>query len=203
MQRDFLKTLIHWKSHPLRMPLIVRGARQVGKTYAVEAFGNKEFKKLITINFEAFPQYDSCFETMDPHAIIRAIELLSRQKIVPGEALLFFDEIQQCPKALQSLRYFKELLPELHVIAAGSLLEFAMQEEQFSFPVGRVQFARLYPLSFGEFLDASSEGELRKELASVHANAPPSEALHQRLFCDRRHAKRSLKLFENAIVSRG
>ena len=84
---------------------------------------------------------------MEPRSIINQIELISQQKIIPGKTLLFFDEIQQCPKAIQSLRYFKEKMSELHLIAAGSLLELAIRDEDFSFPVGRVQFAKLYPLS--------------------------------------------------------
>lgn len=163
------------------MPLIVRGARQVGKTYVIEAFGKEEFRTLLMINFEAAPQFCRCFESMDVRTILREIELVSNQKMVLGETLLFLDEIQQCPKALQSLRYFKETLPALHVIAAGSLLEFSMQEERFSFPVGRVQFARLYPLSFEEFLDALGEHRLRQELSLFHIHAPPSAALHAHL----------------------
>lgn len=131
MQRTLKKSLIHWKNHPLRTPLIIRGARQVGKTFLVQSFGKEEFKNLVTINFEANSNYQACFEVMDPHLIINQIELLSRQKITPGETLLFLDEIQQCPKALQSLRYFKEKLPTLHLIAAGSLLEFAIRDEDF------------------------------------------------------------------------
>lgn len=181
MQRDLQKTLTRWKNHPLRTPLIIRGARQVGKTYVVSAFGKEEFKSFLSINFEQSPHYTPCFETMEPKDILRSIELLSKQKITPGETLLFLDEVQQCPKALQALRYFKEMLPELHVIAAGSLLEFAMREETFSFPVGRVQFAKLYPLSFGEFLDALGDQELRKEFPSFHIEKPPSEAIHLHL----------------------
>jgi hypothetical protein len=181
MKRDLHTTLSRWKKHPLRMPLIIRGARQVGKTYAIQSFAKEAFSSVMVINFEAAPNYVPCFESMDPAAIVRSIELISRQKIVPGETLLFLDEIQQCPRALQSLRYFKENSPELHVIAAGSLLEFAMEEESFSFPVGRVQFARLYPLSFLEFLDAIGDGALREELASFRIDKPPGLAIHQQL----------------------
>jgi len=181
MRRNLIQTLVRWKSHPLRMPLIIRGARQVGKTWVVQEFGKKEFKSFININFETSPNYQACFETMDPRAIIRAIEWISQQKVVAGETLLFLDEIQQCPLALQSLRYFKEEWPELHVIAAGSLLEFAMEEESFSFPVGRVQFARLYPLSFGEFLDARGDGALKEDLGRFTIETPPPAAVHQYL----------------------
>jgi len=163
------------------MPLVVRGARQVGKTYIIEVFGNEEFKSLVTINFEETPIYERCFEPLDPIAILSQIELISQKKIIPGETLLFLDEIQRCPKALTSLRYFKEKAPELHVIAAGSLLEFAIQDEEFSFPVGRVQFAKLYPLSFEEFLEATGSDALRSALATFDLANPPPPAIHEHL----------------------
>lgn len=181
MQRTFKKTLVHWKNHPLRLPLIVRGARQVGKTFTIQSFGEEEFEKVITINFESSPKFQNCFETLEPKSIINQIELLLQEKITPGKTLLFFDEIQQCPRALQSLRYFKEQLPDLHIISAGSLLEFAIQDEQFSFPVGRVQFARLYPLSFEEYLEALGDKMLKESLSSFSCETPPPKALHEHL----------------------
>src|SRR6202166_736468 len=161
MERFFKKSLCKWKNSPIRVPLIVRGARQVGKTFTIETFGREEFKNCVTINFEFSSVFRQCFETFDPRSILNQIELLTSQKITPGETLLFLDEIQQCPKALQSLRYFKEQLPDLHLIAAGSLLEFQIHDENFSFPVGRVQFAKLYPLSFEEFLIGLGHGSLQ------------------------------------------
>jgi hypothetical protein len=181
MLRFFRKTLNEWKNHPLRLPLIVRGARQVGKTFTVQAFGEEEFTNIVNVNFEAEPNYVSCFETMDPVSIIRQIELISKQLIVPGKTLLFLDEIQQHPNALKSLRYFKELMPDLHVIAAGSLLEFVMQDDKFSFPVGRVQFARLYPLSFEEYLIARGDENLKEALYSFDLTNPPPSSIHEHL----------------------
>lgn len=181
MKRNITKTLINWKKHPLRTPLIIRGARQVGKTYVIESFGKEEFQNSLTINFESSPQYFLCFETMDPVAIVSQIELISKRKIIPGKTLLFLDEIQQCPRALQSLRYFKEKLPELHVIAAGSLLEFAINDDNFSFPVGRVQFAKLFPLSFEEYLEASGDASLKEALYSFTIDSPPTSAIHNHL----------------------
>jgi predicted AAA+ superfamily ATPase len=181
MQRLFKKTLLKWKNSPTRLPLIVRGARQVGKTFIIEDFGKEEFKNCVNINFEFSPIYKQCFETFEPKSILSQIELLTRQKIVPGETLLFLDEIQQCPKALQSLRYFKEQLPELHVIAAGSLLEFAIRDEDFSYPVGRVQFAKLFPLSFEEFLISLGESSLQSALDSFDIANPPPPAIHTHL----------------------
>jgi uncharacterized protein len=181
MQRFFKESLLRWKDSPLRVPLIVRGARQVGKTFIVETFGREEFNNCVTINFESSSLYEQCFETFDPRSIISQLELLTKQKITPGHTLLFLDEIQQCPKALQSLRYFKEQMPQLHLIAAGSLLEFAIHDESFSFPVGRVQFARLYPLSFEEFLVGLGDTQLQKELAVFDLAGPPPPAIHAHL----------------------
>jgi predicted AAA+ superfamily ATPase len=181
MQRFFRKTLCKWKNSPIRIPLIVRGARQVGKTFIIETFGREEFKTFVAINFESSSVYKQCFETLDPFSILNQLELLTRQKITPGETLLFLDEIQQCPKALQSLRYFKEQLPDLHLIAAGSLLEFTIRDEDFSYPVGRVQFAKLYPLSFEEFLIGLGESPLQAALASFGITNPPPPAIHSQL----------------------
>ena len=181
MKRNFTKILLNWKEKTSRTPLIVRGARQVGKTYTIQDFGKKEFKSFLTINFESSQIFHPCFETMDPVSIISQIELISKQKIVSKETLLFLDEIQQCPKALQSLRYFKEKMPDLHVIAAGSLLEFAIHNDNFSFPVGRVQFARLFPFSFEEYLDACGDTELKKQLYSYDCYFLPPISIHQYL----------------------
>jgi predicted AAA+ superfamily ATPase len=176
MKRDFEKTLLSWKENSMRTPLIVRGARQVGKTYAIQQFGQAHFDQVISINFEASPEFHKCFETMNPQEILAQIELLSQKKIAPQKTLLFLDEIQNCPNAIQSLRYFKENRPDLHVIGAGSLLEFSLQN--LSFPVGRVQFGRMFPLSFGEYLDGLGDQELRKSLEKCTLETPPSAAVH-------------------------
>jgi uncharacterized protein len=181
MKRDFKQILMKWKDNPSRVPLIVRGARQVGKTFIIQAFGDEEFESSLTVNFEASPAYKACFETLDPISILSQIEVISGRRIIPGKTLLFLDEIQQCSKALISLRYFKEKMPDLHVIAAGSLLEFALYDENFSFPVGRVQFARLYPLSFEEYLDAKDDHALREQLYSYDFHSLPPMAIHEHL----------------------
>lgn len=178
MQRNFRAFLTRWKNHSLRMPLIVRGARQVGKTYLIQSFGEKEFDNVVAINFELSPKFQTPFDSMEPHTILSQLEIISRQRIIPGKTLLFLDEIQQCPNALQSLRYFKEQLPDLHLIAAGSLLEFAIKDEEFSFPVGRVQFARMYPLSFEEFLVARGDIQLQEKLSEFNEKSPPPPAIH-------------------------
>lgn len=161
MHRAAESQLKSWKTDKFRLPLIVRGARQVGKSYLIQTFGNANFKQCITINFELQLQYRQCFEgELTPQKIISQIELLSNQRCIPGETLLFLDEVQECPRAILSLRYFKEQLPELHVIAAGSLLEFTLADAEFRFPVGRVGFLHLKPLSFREFLQALGEEAL-------------------------------------------
>ncbi len=181
MDRHIEKELIIWKSKAERLPLILRGARQVGKSYVVEKFGKENFKKTITINLELRQEFLECFNSLDPNDIIREIEGLTREEITPGETLLFIDEIQISPRAITSLRYFKEMMPDLHVIAAGSLLEFALQEESFSFPVGRVQFMYLKPLSFEEYLQAFGYHKLLLRLSEVSLDDPPSKPMHEQL----------------------
>jgi predicted AAA+ superfamily ATPase len=144
-----------WRRNPVRKPLLLRGARQVGKTYAVRNLG-VSFAQFIEINFEQQPKVASVFEQdLDAHRIIRDLEILFKKPIVPGKSLLFFDEIQAAPKAITALRYFYEQIPGLHVIAAGSLLEF--QLELTGLPVGRIQSLFMYPVSFLEFLAARGE----------------------------------------------
>src|SRR3989344_1038717 len=159
MKRDLLKELLGWKGGSIRKPLILRGARQVGKSWLVRELG-QYFDHFIEINFEKDFRAKSIF-TPDIHmpTMIERIAIFARQKIVPGKTLLFLDEIQECENALLTLRYFKEEFPELHVVAAGSLLDFVI--EKLGMPVGRVQYMYLYPLSFGEFLTASGRRELR------------------------------------------
>lgn len=164
MQRKVIEKLIQWKANVRRKPLLVRGARQVGKTYTITEFGQIHFNGNIhAFNFEKNPEIHSIFEqNLDSNRIIAELELVVNKKIVPGKDLLFFDEIQECPKAIMALRYFYEENPELHVIAAGSLLEFALKD--ISFPVGRLQMLYMYPMSFEEFLIASSKDLLAKKI---------------------------------------
>jgi len=156
MYRSLEHELNQWKTASQRYPLLLRGARQVGKTYLIEHFG-QSFESFEMVNFEAQPEAIACFESVKPVEIIQKLELLTKRPIRPKKTLLFLDEIQLCPKAIVALRYFKETLPELHVIGAGSLLEFALFKGQFSFPVGRIQFIYLNPLSFQEFMLAMGE----------------------------------------------
>ncbi|HQB99026.1 MAG: hypothetical protein BWX96_03291 [Bacteroidetes bacterium ADurb.Bin145] len=178
MDRVISSHLHSWKkSH--RSPLLIRGARQVGKSYSVEQFGKKEFENCIVLNFDFDPGYKSIFLTKDPNSIISQLELLFRQTITT-DTLIFLDEIQECPDAIMSLRYFKELRPDIFVIGAGSLLEFAFTPDM-RMPVGRVQFLNMFPLTFSEFMGALGEEKLIFHLNTVHISDIIPPAVHERL----------------------
>lgn len=163
MYRDLYAELIQWKEHERRKPLLLRGARQVGKSWLVRQLG-LQFDYFIELNFEIKKQYKEIFGAgLDIETILERIRFFTGIPIIPGKTLLFLDEIQACEPALESLRYFKENLSELHVIAAGSLLDFAL--EKIGVPVGRLQFLYLHPLSFGEFLTATGRTDLRNYIA--------------------------------------
>ena len=176
--------LEQWAKKPdtLRSPLIIRGARQVGKTYLVEKIGKNCFEQILTVNFEQLPKAVSCFGNLDPVEIIKNLQMLLGQAITPGKTLLFLDEIQVCPESILALRYFKEKMPNLAVIAAGSLLEFTLNDESFRMPVGRVEFLYLYPLSFKEFLLALGEQPLAEWIESFSLSVDNSipEAIHDK-----------------------
>lgn len=181
MRRDFYKELEGWKDSDIRKPLLVRGARQTGKTFVVKELGRYEFANFIELNFERNPEYSEIFSSRIPFEIIERISLYTGKKVVPGKTLVFMDEIQDCPEAIISLRYFYEEMPGLHVIGAGSLLEFALHSENFRMPVGRVQYMYLYPMSFGEFLDAMGEPVLREHLYEFKNLKKLPVALHEKL----------------------
>ncbi len=165
MQRDLMQKLIQWKDDPLRTPMIIRGARQVGKSWLVNAFA-EQFEHYIELNFDL--DSDACnlfVGRLDVDSILEKIRFYTGKKIELGKTLLFLDEIQECPEALKMLRYFKEKCPELHVIAAGSLLDFLLKK--MGVPVGRVQFLYCYPLSFSEFLTVSGREDLRKYIGEA------------------------------------
>lgn len=168
MQRALEYTLIEWKTLNARSPLLIRGARQVGKTFLIKKFGQENFSSFININFDLEPQYKQCFETLQPVEINNLITTISRQPIVPGKSLLFLDEVQECPNAIMALRYYKELMPDLHVIAAGSLLEFVLNDESFRMPVGRVHSLYLKPMTFNEFLQALGYKNLLDQLTAAN-----------------------------------
>ena len=154
MRRLIDEQLADWRTSVNRKPLVVRGARQVGKTYSVTSFGHESFDNLCVVNFERNPDLCRLFQQdLDPRRIVKQLEVIQDTRITGGTTLLFFDEIQACPKAIQSLKYFAEEMPQLHVAAAGSLLEFALGD--ISFPVGQVQLLEMQPMTFVEFLWAT------------------------------------------------
>jgi predicted AAA+ superfamily ATPase len=177
MQRMLEYTLIDWKDSLSRSPLLIRGARQVGKTFLINKFAKENFASVVTLNFDLQPEYKQCFETLQPIEINNLITVISRQAIIPGETLLFLDEIQECPNAIMALRYYKELMPELHVIAAGSLLEFVLKYESFSMPVGRVHSLYLKPMTFNEFLLASGYQDLLEQVANAKVSTQFNPAI--------------------------
>ena len=154
MKRKLLENLVEWKNRKAHKPLILEGARQVGKTWLMQEFGNTQYKKVAYINFDRNLKMRETFETdLDTKRLITAIGLDAEFKITPEDTLIIFDEIQECPRAITSLKYFNEDAPEYDIIAAGSLLGVA-HHTGTGFPVGKVEFLRLYPLSYTEFLDA-------------------------------------------------
>lgn len=160
MKRDIIDKLLKWKNSNRRKPLILTGVRQCGKTYALKEFGDNYFDDVCYINFEESSQLAAVFEyDFDVNRIIKEIELYAAHKITVGKTLLIFDEIQECPKAITSLKYFCENLKELHLVCAGSLLGVALKQENISFPVGKVNRMQMYPMSFREFLMALNHEE--------------------------------------------
>lgn len=181
MKRDIEKELFSWKNQKERYPLIIRGARQVGKSYLVESFAKDNFQNSVVVNFEFQPQLKECFKSLAPLEIINRLQLVLGVRIDKENTLLFLDEIQECPEAIVSLRYFKEKMPDLPVIGAGSLLEFAIRSTDFKMPVGRIHFLYLEPLSFSEFLDASGNQRLRQYVSSLTLSESIEDVIHQKL----------------------
>lgn len=162
MERSVMQDLIRWKNKSRRKPLMLLGVRQCGKTYIAKSFGEEQFEQVAYFNFEGNDALSSVFEyNLDVRRIVRELEIIaSGSKIIPGKTLLILDEIQSSPKAITSLKYFCEDMPELHVLAAGSLLGVALKRNELSFPVGKVDRINMYPLSFREFVLANGDGKL-------------------------------------------
>ncbi|MDD5673117.1 MAG: AAA family ATPase [Chitinivibrionales bacterium] len=176
MERLLDSSLLEWTKKPKRKPLVLRGARQTGKTYAVRRLGER-FSSFVEINFEQEPRFIKLFaDDLKIDAIVQNISALQRVTITPGETLLFFDEIQLCPRAVVALRYFYENLPGLHVIAAGSLLEFEL--EHLPIPVGRLEFIFVRPFTFLEFCCASGYTLLGEQITAAAPDAPLASPLH-------------------------
>ena len=169
MKRLIEEKLLAWKDSARRKPLIVRGARQVGKTYSIEKLGRDHFDELVSVDLERNRDWHRIFSgNLAAQKILSELEIVVNKRITPGKTLLFLDEIQSCPRAIMALRYLYEESPDLHVVAAGSLLEFAMSD--ISFPVGRAQYLEMYPVNFAEYLWA-----VGKERAAEVVLAEPQE----------------------------
>ena len=180
MIRNAFEKLVAWKNDPDRKPLILKGARQVGKTWLMEEFGKKEYNSYVYFNFDEEDELKSIFAAnKNPQRIVELLGLLKGQKIIPDETLIIFDEIQECSDALNALKYFREKANEYHVIAAGSLLGTLLAKPK-SFPVGQVNLIDLYPLSFDEFLAAVDE-PLYSYFGQIKKGQPIEEIFHTRL----------------------
>ena len=181
MKRIAYQDLLKWKENNHRKPLLVQGARQVGKTFLINEFGKNEYKKHYYLNFEQDKNLATLFDSsLHPHRIVDDIGLYIGEKIEPESCLLFFDEIQIAPGVLTSLKYFQEEAPEYHVIAAGSLLGVSVGTDH-SFPVGKVNFLSLFPMSFTEYLIAAGEELFVEKLNSMEDMLPFQEAIHEKM----------------------
>ena len=180
MYRKIMEYLKNWKQSPHRKPLILQGARQVGKTYAILAFGREHYENVAYFNFETNPKLNETFsEDISPDYLIPILSHIAGQTIVREKTLIVFDEVQLCERALTSLKYFCENAPDYHIIVAGSLLGVAVNRQQFSFPVGKVDIKTLYPMDLEEFLLALGEGELVQQIRTCFASqSPMPAALH-------------------------
>lgn len=180
MKRFVSGFLDEWLVAPTRKPLVLRGARQVGKTWLARDLAKRHSFQLIELNLERFPEYAEHFRANDPRRAVSDLEADLGTTIDPKHSLLFLDEIQATPQLLAFLRWFYEEMPEMPVIAAGSLLEFALRDHDFSMPVGRTAYCHIEPVSFYEFLDASGNGKLRSALANAAESGELSARLHER-----------------------
>ncbi len=193
MRRKITEQLCAWKASSARKPLILQGARQVGKTYSVLAFAREAFGTVVHIDFSAQSGYAGIFERdITPEALLPQIEAIEKIDIDPSDTLIFFDEIQACPRALTSLKYFYERAPEYFIIAAGSLLGVALGRKEWSYPVGKVDALAMHPLDFEEYLWAMGEMRLAKLIIEAYRTDEPL-SLHDR----------ALELYRNYLLVGG
>lgn len=180
MKRNAILKLVQWKNSPERKPMVLRGARQVGKTWLMKEFGQNYYDNYVYFNFDEEDELKSIFETnKNPNRIIELLSMISDEKIEPEKTLIIFDEIQECPEALNTLKYFKEKANEYHVITAGSLLGILLAKPK-SYPVGMVNLLDIYPLTFDEFLNAIDSG-LYAYYESIQKEQVIEQIFHQRL----------------------
>jgi len=181
MKRALRFKLYEWKDKPGRKPLLLMGARQVGKTFLLKQFGAEKFKNTVYLNFEDKPRLCELFkDDLEPTTILKALSIEMECEITLGHTLIIFDEVQQCPKALNSLKYFCENAPQYHIAAAGSLLGVKLNHTE-GFPVGKVQFLTLHPLSFFEFLESLGEQRLLEFISEIKDPTPLPSILHDKL----------------------
>lgn len=186
MNRDILQSLTDWKNSSKRKPLILKGARQVGKTYALEKFGENDFENTFYVNFEKEGQFRELFKKdLNPDRILNEISFSFKQQFNPETDLLIFDEIQACPNALTSLKYFCEDAPQVALCSAGSLLGLHLNDE--SFPVGKVDRMDLYPMSFKEFVASQDEPMLLKLIEECQLNSRTTDMAHEQLWALLKH----------------
>jgi predicted AAA+ superfamily ATPase len=186
MERKIEKQLVDWKNSSSRLPLILQGARQVGKTYSLLQFGRKYYKNTAYFNFESSNELHAIFDRdLSPSRILRELSAYTSEPMIPGDSLIIFDEIQACERALTSLKYFTEEAPEYHIAAAGSLLGVSVNRKRHSFPVGKIQFLTMHPLDFEEFLLAQ---EKDKAVSIIRDSYESNEAcsLHETFVDDYR-----------------
>ncbi len=172
--------LVQWKDSADRKPMVLKGARQVGKTWIMKEFGRNFYKNYVYFNFDEEDELKSIFEkNKNPQRIIELLSMVAGEKILPGETLIIFDEVQECPEALNTLKYFKEKANEYHVIAAGSLLGTLLAQPK-SYPVGMINLLNIHPLTFDEFLEATDES-LFNYYCSIQKEQPIEAIFHNRL----------------------
>lgn len=180
MKRNAIQDLIAWKDSEDRKPMVLKGARQVGKTWLMKEFGQNFYDSYAYFNFDEEDELNSIFQTnKNPHRIIELLSLISGKKILPGKTLIIFDDIQECPEALNALKYFKERANEYHVISAGSLLGTLLAQPK-SYPVGMVNLLEITPLTFDEFLEAI-DPSLYLYYEEIQKEQPIEEIFHKRL----------------------
>ena len=184
MFRKITAQLLEWKNSVYRKPLVLQGARQVGKTYAVLEFARGQYDNVAYINFEVDKASVSIFEnSLDPKEVVPKIEIYTKQTVTKGRTLIFLDEVQKCPPALTALKYFCEFAPEYHVIVAGSLLGVAVSREEFSFPVGKVNRLTMFPMDFEEFLTAFGKSDFVARINDCFETDRPMDTIyHDALF---------------------
>jgi predicted AAA+ superfamily ATPase len=178
LKRNIYKYLLAWKEDKSKKPLLVRGARQIGKTFIVEAFGKEHYEKVFSLNLERYEDQELFRKIKPADEFLRDLSIKFQTEIVPGKSLIFIDEIQNSPEAMTQLRFFYEERPEFHVIAAGSLLEVALEQKRISIPVGRVQYCYMFPMTFEEFLPAMGYSQSLDYLNQITLSGNISENIH-------------------------